>query len=499
MEQFSFADKKEQVKMINRYVSFSMLIFDALILLVVTISVMQGNRTALYETIMVLIMVVTSLTCFVLLKKEPSNDKLRYVAFVGMFFIMLMIAFAYNDYYMRFMITVPFLGTVLYFDKKYSQICAFGIAVPDTAIFLYRAFVINGYRDGEFLEQLGATVVVAVIMFVLLYMSTVGKRFSDDSIGKINAEAQLQQEMLNDLVGIASQIREGTEQAMELIDNLKSSSEVVKQSVGDISESTSVTAESMQVQNLMTQSIQENIDHAVTRSAHMVHIAEESSKLNRSNAQKMKELKAHADVLADTNYHVAESMKQLQENVSEVRNITQTIFAISSQTNLLALNASIEAARAGELGKGFAVVADEIRNLSESTRRETENIATILDKLTTNANQTAEAVEKTVSVSDVQDEMIKEVADKVDELTTNVEGLVEDVAQIDKMIENLSEANAQIVDDIVQISATTEEITACSQQASALTENNFTNAVNAHETLSNVILVSHRMDKYINE
>ena len=411
--------------------------------------------------------------------------------------MMLMISSVFNVYYMRFMITVPFLGTVLYFDKKYSQICAFGIAVPDTAIFIYRAFIANNYREGELLDQLGATVVVAVIMFVLLYMSIMGKRFSDDAIGKINAEAQLQQAMLDDLVGIASEIREGTEQAMGLIDSLRTSSEVVKQSVGDISESTSVTAENMQEQNLMTQSIQENIDHAVTRSAHMVHIAEESSKLNKSNAQKMKELKTHADVLADTNYHVAESMKQLQENVGEVRNITQTIFAISSQTNLLALNASIEAARAGELGKGFAVVTDEIRNLSESTRRETENIATILDKLTTNADQTAEAVEKTVSVSDVQDEMIKEVADKVDELTLNVDGLVEDVAQIDKMIEKLSEANAQIVDGIVQISATTEEITACSQQASALTESNYTNAVNAHETLSNVMEVSHRMDKYI--
>ena len=67
------------------------------------------------------------------------------------------------------------------------------------------------------------------------------------------------------------------------------------------------------------------------------------------------------------------------------------------------------------------------------------------------------------------------------------------------MIDNLSGANAQIVDDIIQISAITEEITACSQQASALTESNFTNAVNAHETLSNVMSVSHRMDKYIAE
>lgn len=445
---------------------------------------------------MLLIMLVTCITCFVLLKKEPGGSKLRYVAFVGMFVIMLMIAFTYNHYYMRFMVTVPFLGTVLYYDKKYSKICACGIAIPDIVIFIYRGFVIKNY-DGDILAQLGATIVDAVVMFVLLYLTNMGKRFSDDSIGKINAEAELQQAMLNDVMDIAGEIRKGTEQAMELVDNLRSSSEVVKQSVNDISESTSATAESMQTQNLMTQSIQENIEHTVERSEHMVSVAGESGKLNRSNAEKMKELKMHADVLAQTNHQVAESMKLLQENVGDVRNITQTIFAISSQTNLLALNASIEAARAGELGKGFAVVADEIRDLSERTRRETENIAGILDKLTTNADQTAEAVEKTVAVSDVQDEMIKEVADKVDELSANVDGLVEDVAQIDKMIENLSEANGQIVDNIVQISATTQEVTACAQQSTAITESNFINAVKAHEILAGVMEVSHRMDKYM--
>ena len=137
--------------------------------------------------------------------------------------------------------------------------------------------------------------------------------------------------------------------------------------------------------------------------------------------------------------------------------------------------------------------------MSERTRLETENIAEILDKLTANADQTAEAVVKTVAVSDVQDEMIKEVVDKVEELSANVDGLVEDVAQIDKMIENLSEANGQIVDNIVQISATTQEVTACAEQSTAITEKNYTNALNAHDTLLNVMEVSHRMDKYMKE
>ena len=497
MEQFKYANKKEQIKKINKYMSTSMILFEALIMLVVTISVMKGNRSLIYGIGLATIMVVTSVTCIVMVRINPGTKKMKYVAFVGLLLVTLMISWAYSDYYMRFMTTVPFLGIVFYFDKKYSALCANGIAIPSTAVFVYRAFIANNY-EGDMLAQLGATIVVAVIMYVLLYLTNVGTRFNEDSIGMIRAESKKQQAMMDDVMEIATQVRTGTEQAMDLVDNLKLSSESVKQSVGDISASTAVTAENMQEQNTMTQSIQENIETTVERAERMVQVAQESSELNRMNADKMKELKSHADVLADTNHKVAQSMKMLQENVGDVRNITNTIFAISSQTNLLALNASIEAARAGEAGRGFAVVADEIRELSEKTRRETENIANILDKLTTNADQTAEAVDKTVEVTEVQDVMIKEVAEHVDALSENVSNLVEDIAQIDSMLESLSEANERIVENIVQISATTQEVTAAVQESAAITESNFEDALHAQEILSGVIEVSHRMDKYMN-
>ena len=110
MEQFSYAKKSEQVKKINQYMSISMMLFEALILLVVTISAIQGNRTWGYWGALTAIMVITSVTCLVMTKKNPGTGKMKYVAFVGLFLVTFMIAFSYSDYYMRFMMTVPFLG-----------------------------------------------------------------------------------------------------------------------------------------------------------------------------------------------------------------------------------------------------------------------------------------------------------------------------------------------------------------------------------------------------
>ena len=190
-------------------------------------------------------------------------------------------------------------------------------------------------------------------------------------------------------------------------------------------------------------------------------------------------------------------MKLLQENVVNVKKITQTIFSISSQTNLLALNASIESARAGEAGRGFAVVADEIRGLSEKTRTETENIARILEELNQNANQTAEAVAKSVEATEEQDRMIGSVAEQIDEMNRNVNELVTDISEIDTMLESLSAANNQIVDNIMQLSATTEEVTAAAQQSTEITEKNLNNSLEAQQLLTGVLAVSHKMDKYI--
>ena len=87
------------------------------------------------------------------------------------------------------------------------------------------------------------------------------------------------------------------------------------------------------------------------------------------------------ETLARNNGQSLQTVKQLEENASQVEQVIQLVGEIAAQTNLLALNASIEAARAGEHGKGFAVVADEVRLLADESAKAVQGISTLIQNI----------------------------------------------------------------------------------------------------------------------
>ncbi|MDX8412530.1 MAG: methyl-accepting chemotaxis protein [Mariprofundales bacterium] len=89
-----------------------------------------------------------------------------------------------------------------------------------------------------------------------------------------------------------------------------------------------------------------------------------------------------------------EQMNELATNSREIEILLGTIRKISDQTNLLALNATIEAARAGESGRGFAVVAGEVKELSNQTKKATEDIAEKSHAIQESVGFVVESVEK---------------------------------------------------------------------------------------------------------
>lgn len=494
---FQYADLGAQLKKVNTLLCISTTVLYILSYTVVFVSFLQGNRTALYAIGMLVVMLVTVITGFVLLKRDSGNKYLRYIMMIGLVFVTSMLIYAYVDYYMRFLAAMPFLACVLFYDTKFSRLSATIVSAENIFITLFRQFVLHNYEDDNFVPNLVAGLAVTVLMFLASYITKVGKTFNEDSLAKIQYEAEQQAKMTENVLRIAERVKIGTNQAMEIVNELQTSSEVVNQAAGNISDSSYSTAESIQNQSMLTQDIQNNLNDMVLRAEGMVKTAAHSSELNEASLKNMHILRDEAEALIRTNDAVAASMKQLQHNVENVKAITKTIFDISSQTNLLALNASIESARAGEAGRGFAVVADEIRTLSERTRQETESITQILDNLASNTIETAKAINKSLQSGSSQEEMIVKVVGQFEEMNTDVKKLASEVNVIEKVVQDISNANSEIVNDITNLSAVTEEVTACAQQSAEMTNGNYKSALEAKDILESIIEVTHELDKYI--
>jgi methyl-accepting chemotaxis protein len=172
---------------------------------------------------------------------------------------------------------------------------------------------------------------------------------------------------------------------------------------------------------------------------------------------------------AQRELELGDTLNQLSQQASDVKNILTVISDIADQTNLLALNAAIEAARAGDHGRGFAVVADEVRKLAERTQHSLSEInATIgvivqsiinaSDAMKTNvqtmqnlSNESEVTQEKMLNLSDSMEQSHSLTQKAVSVSTQSTSQTREILSKINSFHE-LSAENIKKVDEIAQAS-----------------------------------------------
>lgn len=205
---------------------------------------------------------------------------------------------------------------------------------------------------------------------------------------------------------------------------------------------------------LVYKDIQNIADIVTENTAYLRDISYSSSQLNDTAKQSASVIEENVETMSQS----LQMEKQKANAVLQIKELSDTILAISEQTNLLALNASIEAARAGEAGRGFAVVAEEIGELAGSTNDAANEIQRM-------SKEVVEAINGLGSLSEemlllLQDRIIADYekfgdvsqsfTDKSGNIKTSMEQLQRITEQYVRSLENIKEA-------IVSVSAASEE------------------------------------------
>lgn len=382
----------------------------------------------------------------------------RYVGIAFAAYYILLLAMAASNAPFTYILPILFI-LVLSFDVLIVRVTTIGFFVAN--ILRIVITVSSSEMTGLVLESVLIEAIITVLIVVATNIGVVMmKRFFDESMDALQQASKANENIASEVLGVAQNVEKEVQGMLQNLAEIADSAKTVNQSMDYVSQGINDTSELIYQQNVKTQEITGIIDNTHETTNAIVEVARDTEKALDIGKQAMDNLFHHVTASIDANSKMKQSASELQTKSEEVKGITDIILGISNKTNLLALNASIEAARAGEFGKGFAVVADEIRNLAEQTRQETENITSIIDALSYEAQTMSEQVDETVQMSNEESKYAKEADSQFEQITNKVVELLKHVNSVETLMESLVSSNMVIADSISSLSATSEEITA---------------------------------------
>lgn len=459
----------------------------------------DGNITwgfGILVAVLALVVAVVNLGVY-FMKKDSAILRHTIVISYAVLYMVIMLG-AKND--LVFIVAVPLVGIILlYFDLKFMISTAVGVFAINLIYIIYR-ITQGSMPSGMPLDT--STILLqmagmAVFLIAMCQVTKISNRINAARLHQIEKEKSQSETLLQDVLEIATVVKENSSAAGECIVSVKEATQQTAEALRDISEGNFSSAASVEKQVEMTESIQNMISDTKTLSDQMAACAEDSITAVRAGQKSMQNLLAQSQVITQSNHQVSDLMEILAQNTKEVGSITDEIVSISGQTNLLALNASIESARAGEAGKGFAVVAEEIRVLAEQTRALTESIRNIVNNLKNNTEQTLVSVTQVLEASDEERQSITDAESQFNGIHDKMVELGEIVNNIGGQIGEMITANNQIVDSINQISAVTEEVTAGTTEANRMGVLGQEKAEEAADRMDKLLSAADKLEHYL--
>lgn len=464
----------EQKRRANRFLMTAAIIFSGYAVIMAIKGMLFGGaeNTEGRELPHLLIMLIfMALLIFAAAKKTWLN-RFRYVAVIV--FAVAMIVYMASGIPMAdtFIFATIFLVAVLsYMDEKYTKL----VLIVFTALAgLIGVIALVTYLSGTAASAFDPTFFLEIIAIdVFFYLaSKLLTKLTNENMETIAREAEHTKARAETLQSASVEIADDISDLHTKLRDVMEKTGIVQSALEQIDAGNSDTVGQIQEQVTMTADIQKSIQESTDKIREIVDVTERTEADYQTNTAAMTRLEKETKKSIASGNDMKASADLLQQKSEEVKGITEIILSISSQTNLLALNASIEAARAGDAGKGFAVVAEEIRNLAEQTREATEDITRILGELQEESDAVNQKVGENLAILERQSEVVNASLESFEHTKQEMESLRNIVEEVDSMMNHTLTSNESIVESVHSISAASEEVAASVTEAVADSQKN---------------------------
>lgn len=388
-------------------------------------------------------------------------------------------------------IMFPMMFIVILDMEKKSTVISASAAIIVNTVYVGLYFLKSDRSQSTEVRVCYVFSIFCVIVGVKL--TNILERQAKEKAETIAAQAKQQSEVSEGIVNESGKIINMVDGMKQLLDNLNASVTQTNDTANEIASSVHYNAEAIENQTSMTATIQQSLVEFEQEADVMLNASKSTETAVNAGVRLLEGLRDQAQETARINDETQETTSRLVQRINEVEAILATIETISEQTNLLALNASIEAARAGEAGKGFAVVADEIRHLSEDTKNSTEQIATIIGRLTIDVKEANESMTKSSESVVVQNNMIEEANQSFDAIRDNVDNLTDSIDVITKKLADVVSANTEIMDSITNLSASSQQAAASAESSIAVSSNAVMYMTDMNDNIMGIMDVANTM------
>ncbi len=362
-------------------------------------------------------------------------------------------------------------GRKVYIEKEFSgMLMIYGIAA---AVMLVAALVISGlsgFKITKGIKQVEDNLHQAAVGDLSFTVSPVLLRRADEIGGMARSLEDVRQSlasMLGSMINTGEALSRSSEKFSEKFNHISNSIRNTNQAIDDLAQgATNQASETETVNGKIVE-----LGSVIEVEEDGVHKLEEAVSAMAEHSSGAFESISELDRITRATIEAIEVVsRQTNKNNDSAADINKTIEIIkglASQTNLLSLNASIEAARAGEAGRGFAVVAEEIRNLSEESSGNAQEIEGIVKELVSNVEISVSKMQEVTRNVQMQQKCLEETKTAFQYLKNEV-ALVEAVTRdIGGQTQGLNSLKQIVTDSVNSLASVVEQNAASTEETSA--------------------------------